>query len=139
MTTGLVTKLGIGDGVRLGLIDAPAGFDETLGDLPCGVVVRRRVRAPLDVIVAFFDSRAGLERRFPVLGAALTPAGGLWIAWPKRTSGRPTDLSDGVVRAVGLAAGLVDNKVCAVDETWSGLRFVRRLADRPGLDARGTR
>ncbi len=136
MTAGVVRKLGISDGVRLGLIDAPAGFDEALGNLPSGVLVRRRVLGPLDVIVAFFDSRARLERRFPTLSAALTPSGGLWIAWPKRASGLPTDLSDGAVRAIGLAAGLVDNKVCAIDATWSGLRFVYRIADRGGVGVR---
>jgi alkylation response protein AidB-like acyl-CoA dehydrogenase len=82
------------------------------------------------VMVAFFNERAELERRLPALIKALDQAGGLWIAWPKRASGLPTDLGDGVVRELGLAAGLVDNKVCAIDATWSGLRFVYRLRDR---------
>jgi hypothetical protein len=88
------------------------------------------VRGPLDVIVAFFCEWKELERRLPALRAALAPAGGLWIAWPKRASGVPTDLGDGAVRELGLAAGLVDNKVCAIDAVWSGLRFVYRLRDR---------
>jgi hypothetical protein len=129
--TPLPRKLGIKPGARVGLIGAPAGFDITLGDLPPDVVVRRSVRGAFDVLVAFFDSLAALERRLPALRGALDPAGGLWIAWPKRSSGVETDLSDGVVRELGLAAGLVDNKVCAIDEVWSGLRFVYRLADRP--------
>jgi hypothetical protein len=87
---------------------------------------------PLDVILAFVRSRSELERGLEAWQAALDPAGGLWIAWPKRSSGVATDLSDGVVREAGLAGGLVDNKVCAIDATWSGLRFVVRLADRPG-------
>ena len=130
--TPLVRKLGIKPASRLGLIGAPSGFDETLGELPGDVSVRRRVRGPLDVVVAFVLRRSELERRLPELRAALDPAGGLWVAWPKRTSGVTTDLSENLVRELGLAAGLVDNKVCAIDETWSGLRLVYRLTDRPG-------
>jgi hypothetical protein len=132
--TPLARKLGIKPAARLGLSGAPDGFEETLGELPPGVVVRRRVTgARFDVIVAFCRDRASLERGLARWRAALDPAGGLWIAWPKRASGIDTDLSDGVVRELGLAAGLVDNKVCAIDATWSGLRFVYRVADRGGV------
>ena len=127
----LVRKLGIKPGLRLGLIGAPDGFDATLGELPDGVAVRRRLRGPLDVIVAFYVDRAELSRRWPALRGALEPAGGVWIGWPKRTSGVATDLNESIVRELGLAAGLVDNKVCAIDEVWSGLRLVVRLRDRP--------
>jgi hypothetical protein len=131
--TPLVRKLGIKPDARLGLIDAPDGFDETLGELPPGVRVRRRLAGePFDVIVAFYTRRSTLERRLPRLVHALDPAGGLWLAWPKRASGVPTDLTENVVRGLGLAAGLVDNKVCAVDQVWSALRLVYRLRDRPG-------
>jgi hypothetical protein len=129
--TPLPAKLGIKPDARLGVIGAPDGFEATLGELPPGVAVRRRLRGPLDVIVAFFSGSAELERRLPALRAALTPAGGLWIAWPKRSSGVATNVSETVVRELGLAAGLVDNKVCAIDQVWSGLRFVYRLSDRP--------
>jgi hypothetical protein len=129
--TPLVRKLGIKPGSRLGLIGAPEGFDATLGELPPEVSVRRRTRGPLDVIVAFHSSRVELDRRLPALKAALDHAGGLWIAWPKRASGVPTDVSKNLVRELGLAAGLVDNKVCAIDAVWSGLRLVYRLRDRP--------
>jgi hypothetical protein len=84
----------------------------------------------MDVIVAFCPDRATLGRRLPGLVRSLHPAGGLWIAWPKRASGVPTDLTEDAVREAGLAAGLVDNKVCAIDTVWSGLRLVRRLTDR---------
>ena len=131
--TPLVKKLGIKPGATLGLIGAPGDFDTTLGELPDGVAVRRRLQGRLDVIVAFYIERASLERRLPALRAALTPAGGLWIAWPKRASGVETDVSETVVRELGLAAGLVDNKVCAIDAVWSGLRLVIRLRDRPGV------
>jgi hypothetical protein len=128
--TPLPRKLGIKPEARLGLVSAPEGFDAVLGELPAGVSVRRRLQGRFDVIVAFFVSRAELERRLPACRDALDQAGGLWIAWPKGSSGVATDLGERAVREVGLAAGLVDNKVCAIDATWSGLRFVYRLADR---------
>jgi hypothetical protein len=129
--TPLVRKLGIKPGTRMGVIEAPDGFASLLGELPGGVVLRTRARGPLDLIVAFFDRVGRLEQRLPALREALDPAGGLWVAWPKRTSGVATDLSENLVRELGLAAGLVDNKVCAIDEVWSGLRLVVRLRDRP--------
>jgi hypothetical protein len=131
--TPLVRKLGIKPGARLALIGAPREFRQsTLGPLPDDVVVREDLRGgTLDVIVAFSERRSELERRLPALRRALDPAGGLWTAWPKRTSGVPTDLTEEVIRRIGLDAGLVDNKVCAIDSVWSGLRFVYRLRDRP--------
>jgi hypothetical protein len=136
--TPLVKKLGIKANHRFVLVDAPPEFDRTLGELPEGVVVQTEVRDPgdVDVIVFFAQSRDQLVKRFAVLAGRLAPAGGLWVAWPKRASGVATDLSEGVVRAVGLEAGLVDNKVCAVDDTWSGLRFVIRVEDRPASRGR---
>jgi hypothetical protein len=83
------------------------------------------------VVVAFFTRRRELERRFPSLSRAIFPAGALWVAWPKRASGVDTDLTEDAVREVALPAGLVDNKVCAIDATWSGLRLVHRLENRP--------
>jgi hypothetical protein len=130
--TPLVRKLGIKPGSRLALINAPDDFDDTLGELPGGVTVKHRLRGPSDVIVSFHLDAAELERRLTALRRALDADGGLWLAWPKRASGIATDLSEGEVRRMGLEAGLVDNKVCAIDATWSGLRFVYRLADRPG-------
>ncbi len=129
--TPLPRKLGIKPGHAVAFPGAPEGFAAMLEPLPDGVRVRRRARGPLDVIVCFVDRRAVLERRLPALRAALDPAGGLWFAWPKRASGVPTDVTEDVVREAGLAAGLVDNKVCAIDATWSGLRLVVRLTDRP--------
>ncbi len=128
--TPLPRKLGIKPGARLALVRAPERFGDTLGELAPGVEVRTRLRGTFDVIVAFFVAQVELDRRLPALGAALDQSGGLWLAWPKRTSGVTTDLGEGIVRELGLAAGLVDNKVCAIDATWSGLRFVYRLADR---------
>jgi hypothetical protein len=90
------------------------------------VGVRRRLGGRLDVIVCFLTRRRELERRIEPLRAALQPAGGLWLAWPKRSSGVATDLDENVLREIVLPTGLVDNKVCAIDATWSGLRFVLR-------------
>ncbi len=129
--TPLSRKLGIKEGHRVAFSKAPDGFLALAGPLPDGVSVRGRIRGPLDVIVFFTRRRGELERRFPPLRRALDPAGGLWIAWPKRASGLETDLTEDVVREIALAGGLVDNKVCAIDETWSGLRLVYRLRDRP--------
>jgi hypothetical protein len=129
--TPLPKKLGIKAGARVGLLGAPENFADTLGELPPGVEVRRQARAPLDVIVAFFTRRSELKRRLPALQRAMTPSAGLWIAWPKRASGVASDLDETAVRELGLAAGLVDNKVCAIDDVWSGLRLVYRLRDRP--------
>jgi hypothetical protein len=129
--TPLARKLGIKPGHRVALIGAPDGFESTLEGLPEGVHIGRRVAGqPLDVIVAFHSERSELEHRLARLAAALHPAGGLWIAWPKRASGVPTDVTEDVVRTLGLATGLVDNKVCAIDPVWSGLRLVYRLRDR---------
>ena len=128
--TPLVKKLGIAEGSRLAVIAAPNGFCSSL-DLPPGVVVRKQARGRLDVVVFFATRAAELTRRFPAMKRGLEPDGGLWIAWPKRTSGVATDLSENPVREVGLANGLVDNKVAAIDDIWSGLRFVYRVKDRP--------
>ncbi len=128
--TPLPRKLGIKPEARVGLIGAPHDFDEVLGTLPPGVTVRRRARGTFDVLVLFVQKRSELERRLPALKEALDQSGGLWVAWPKRSSGVATDLGEGAVRELGLASGLVDNKVCAIDATWSGLRFVYRLSDR---------
>jgi hypothetical protein len=131
--TPLPKKLGIKEGHSVAWIDAPPTFEASLGPLPNNITVQRdlRGRKTLDVIVYFVSELSQLQKRFPKLAPRLAPTGGLWIAWPKRTSGAPTDLTEDVIRAVGLEIGLVDNKVCAVDETWSGLRFVVRLKDRP--------
>jgi hypothetical protein len=129
--TPLPAKLGLRPGARVALVRAPAGFESALQPLPDGVRVLRRLAPPVDAVVCFCPTRRHLERDFGRLAAILPPAGALWVAWPKKASGVPTDLTEGSVREVGLAGGLVDNKVCAIDGTWSGLRFVRRSRDRP--------
>ncbi|MEO6468686.1 MAG: DUF3052 domain-containing protein [Acidimicrobiia bacterium] len=128
--TPLVKKLGIKDGASVALLAAPANFAQTLAPLPDGVEVREQARGKLDVIVFFATRERELARRFPVMARALQPAGGLWVAWPKKASCVATDLTFDPVQQTGLDCGLVDNKVCAIDETWSALRFVYRVADR---------
>ena len=127
--TPLAKKLGIVAGTRVAIVSAPDGFCDEL-DVPDGVRVRTAARGRLDVLVFFVTRRGELTRRFPTMKRALEYDGGLWIAWPKRTSGVATDLSENPIREIGLANGLVDNRVAAIDETWSGLRFVYRRADR---------
>jgi len=129
--TPLPRKLGIKPGHRVLILSAPDGFEaDTLGELPGGVRVARRASGTADVVVAFETRRAALARRLPGLRERMVPNAGLWIAWPKRTSGMETDLTEDVVRELALANALVDNKVCAIDATWSGLRLVIRLRDR---------
>jgi hypothetical protein len=124
--TPLPKKLGITEGKCFAVRSAPAGFDETLGDLPPGAEWRRQVKPGLDVVIAFFTERATLAHSWPSLTAAATPNGTVWVAWPKRASGVPTDITEDVLRDELLPSGWVDNKVCAIDETWSGLRFALR-------------
>jgi hypothetical protein len=130
--TPLPRKLGIKDGHRVLVSQAPEGF--ALDVSPEVTVERRAGGRPYDVALLFSTTARNLRRRFPMLAARLDQAGGLWVRWPKRTARGAahleSDLDENVVRAVGLAAGLVDNKVCAIDETWSGLRFVVRRSDR---------
>ena len=128
--TPLAKKLGIRSGHRVALVGAPEDFAGELEPLPEGVALRRDLRGERDVLLFFAPDAARLDRRLPTLRRALAEDGGLWIAWPKKSSGVPTDLDFDAVQRRGLALGLVDNKVCAVDEVWSALRFVVRRADR---------
>jgi hypothetical protein len=130
--TPLARKLGIKEGATVLLVGAPEGFESELEPLPGGVELRRGLAPEADVALLFVTERAALEHGFLDVGASLQPAGGLWVAWPKKSSGVPTDLTENVLREVGLPHGWVDNKVCAVTDVWSGLRFVLRLANRPG-------
>jgi hypothetical protein len=128
--TPLVQKIGIRPGHRIILRNHPASFLKDLGKLPEGAAALERLSGKADVIVYFTDKRAALEKDFSGLASALEQNGMLWVGWPKKASGKPTDLTENVVREIGLDRGLVDVKVCAIDETWSGLKFVMRLRDR---------
>jgi CheY-like chemotaxis protein len=130
--TPLPRKLGIRAGAIVALLGAPADFAATLGDLPAGVRIRRRAGGEADLIVLFAASAAELERRFPAALRTLAAGGALWIAWPKQASGVASDLTQAAVRAFGMAAGLVDYKICAIDATWSGLCFAHRRRGSSG-------
>ena len=125
--TPLPKKLGIAEGSTVALIGEPPGV---VSELPPQVTVKRQARGKADVVVAFFTERRDFERRIDALARMIFPAGGLWVAWPKRSSARSTTMDENVVRGVALPLGLVDNKVCAIDETWSGLRVVWRRERR---------
>lgn len=123
-------KLGITGDVVYVLMHEPSNFVDTLGDVG-DAVQQRSLLPPVDVVVAFYTERARLVKEWAKLTAAMSPAGGIWVAWPKRTSGVTTDITEDVLREELLASGWVDNKVCAIDATWSGLRFVMRKDLRP--------
>ncbi|HMC29725.1 MAG TPA: DUF3052 domain-containing protein [Candidatus Angelobacter sp.] len=128
--TPLVQKIGIKTGHRVVLRNHPANFVKALGKLPEGVQSSERLSGKANVIVYFTDKRAALEKEFSSLSSALVSDGMLWVGWPKKASGRATDLNENIVREIGLERGLVDVKVCAIDETWSGLKFVIRVKNR---------
>ena len=131
--TPLPKKLGIKEGSRIALVNAPKDFQSELGELPDNVHSIKRPTKSLDIILLFVLTERVLTRDFAKLAATLVSNGMIWIAWPKKSSGVTTDLSEQRVRQIGLDAGLVDVKICAIDDTWSGLKFVYRLKDRSSL------
>jgi hypothetical protein len=128
--TPLIQKLGIKPGHRLLLVQPPADFESTLGALPADAILAAPTAKQLDVVLLFVGSLAELKKRFAPLSKRLVANGAFWVCWPKKASGVTTDLTENVVRDHGLDMGLVDVKVCAVDEIWSGLKFVIRLVNR---------
>jgi hypothetical protein len=133
--TPLVKKLGIKPGSNIAFLNAPTGYANDL-DLPAGVTINSRSAKLLDFAQMFVKSEKELKAQFSKYAIRLNASGMLWVSWPKKSSGVSTDLTDNVVREVGLAEGLVDVKVCAVSEMWSGLKFVYRLQDRAKLNRR---
>ena len=125
-STPLPRKLGLQAGMRWHAHAAPPQLGELLAELPAGTTELRRPAAPLDLVLLFATERAELEQRLATLQDRLAPAGMLWVCWPKRASGVPTDITEDVVREIALPRGLVDTKVAAIDATWSGLRLVIR-------------
>lgn len=128
--TPLVQKLGIKPGFRAAILNPPDNYPETLGELPVNVLLLDPPQPPLDFIQFFTKKRVTLEAQFPHLKSLLAKTGMLWISWPKKSSKIPSDLDENIIRETGLQNGLVDVKVCAVDENWSGLKFVYRLKNR---------
>ena len=132
--TPLPKKLGIKEGSRIGLVNAPKSFKPQLGKLPDKARIFNTLNAPLDLIVAFVDREKTLAMKFPVLAEQLSTDGMIWVAWPKKSSGVKTDLTFDNVQRIGLDCGLVDVKICAIDDTWSGLKFVYRVKDRKRIE-----
>jgi hypothetical protein len=130
--TPLIKKLGIKDGTTVLFENAPAGFGALLGELPDGVRCASEHERDIDFAITFMTDAELLSSRFEELPGCIKTNGMIWIAWPKRSSGVRTDLNENVVREIGLATGMVDVKVCAIDEVWSGLKFVIRKSNRPG-------
>jgi hypothetical protein len=126
----LVEKLGIKEGQRIAILNSPKGYASELGSFPKGIRQNARLTAGLDFIQFFCTEYEDLEKRFPVLKKSLATTGMLWISWPKGSSKMATTLNENFVREIGLNNGMVDVKVCAVDDVWSGLKFVFRIKDR---------
>ena len=130
--TPLPQKLGIKENHTVAILGAPTGFDRTLGVLPTGAAVTTKLagKTLLDVVIVFVTKQGELAKKIADVRPRMNPAAGLWIAWPKKSSGVVTDMTEQLIRDVALPTGLVDNKVCAIDETWSGLRLVIRRENR---------
>lgn len=128
--TPLLQKLGIKEGTRMTAVNAPADFRSNLGELPLAVEWANRVRPPLDIVIAFHTRRATLVGHLSTLTAAMVADGAIWVAWPKKASGMATDIDEEVLREAFHAAGWIDNLACAIDDTWSGMRFVVRKERR---------
>ena len=128
--TPLPKKLGIKENFKIGLVNPPEKFSKLIEPLPPNAQIVTRLIKPLDLVICFVNTRGALAKQFSPLAAKLCTNGMLWIAWPKRSSGVETDLDFGQVQRIGLDAGLVDVKICAIDDVWSGLKFVYRLKDR---------
>jgi hypothetical protein len=126
----LVQKLGIKEGHKVAILDAPESYNATLGKLPDRVIMSRKLRGRLDLVQIFVKDKADLEKEFLASKMNIKPTGAIWVSWPKRSSGLGTDLSESAVRDIGLKNGLVDVKICAIDQTWSALKFVIRVRDR---------
>ena len=127
----LADKLGIKEGFRIAILNPPRNYTAILGALPSGVAVDEKPETGMDLIHYFAKNKREAATTVSALKDKISPRGALWVSWPKGSSGVSTDLNENVVREIGVKAGLVDVKVCAVDETWSGLKFVFRLKDRP--------
>lgn len=128
--TPLPKKLGLKENLRVALVNAPEGFSAYLDPFPAGTVIVKSLTKPLDLVLLFVTREKELAKQFPALAKKLSTNGMIWVAWPKKASGVVTDLSFTPVQRIGLEKGLVDVKVCAIDDVWSGLKFVIRLKDR---------
>lgn len=132
----VVQKLGIKPGFRILCVGAPSAYAGIVGQLPADVTMANTAKAPLDMVHLFATEAKGLAARLRDCRKAIAPDGMIWVSWPKKSSGAATDLTDVAVRDTALPLGLVDSKVCAIDDTWSGLKFVIPKDQRTGLGRR---
>lgn len=130
--TPLVKKLGLKPGFRIAVVNEPADFMRTLGEVPDGLHWLKAPRAPMDMVIIFSTEERKFRPVFAKAAATLAPAGMIWVAWPKKSANVPTDLRFENVQRIGLDTGLVDVKICAIDDVWTGLKFVIRVKDRAG-------
>ncbi len=128
--TPLVKKLGIKEGFQAVILNQPEGYMDYIGELPAGVIVKNKLSGTADFVHFFTSKKNEFEKKFSSLKKALKPDGMLWVSWPKKSSKIPSDITEDIIRKIALDGGLVDVKVCAVDEVWSGLKLVYRLKDR---------
>jgi len=128
--TPLPKKLGVKENQRIALLNEPVGFEKELGTLPSGTEIVKKLAAPLDLVMLFVKQEKHLAKQFPTIAKKLSSTGMIWVAWPKKSSGVTTDLVFERVQRIGLDSGLVDVKICAIDDVWSGLKFVIRVKDR---------
>jgi len=135
----VVQKLGIKPGFRIFVDGAPASYDDVIGPLPADVTLAPRLKAPLDMAHVFATEATALRNKLPACREAIAPGGMVWVSWPKKSSGVATDVTENVVRITALSLGLVDIKVCAIDDTWSGLKLVipRDQREKPAPAKRG--
>jgi hypothetical protein len=126
----VVQKLGVKPGFRIFVDGAPDSYDDVIGPLPADVALAPRLKAPLDMVHVFAKQAAALRKKLPACREAIAPDGMVWVSWPKKSSGVTTDVTESVVRDTALALGLVDIKVCAIDDTWSALKLVIPLKQR---------
>ena len=126
----LVEKLGIKQNFRILILDSPKDYFKTLGQLPKGIKIDAKISGNYDFIQFFTKEKNNLERMFPAFKIALIANGALWISWPKKSAKIETDINENIVRAIGIKNAMVDVKIAAVDDIWSGLKFVYRLKDR---------
>ncbi len=123
-------KLGLKEGGRVAVLNPPQSYAALIGSLPKSVTLTDRLNQPVDVVHVFVTKQADLKSRIALMRKAIAPAGALWVSWPKKASKVPTDVTEDTIRALALASGLVDVKVCAIDDVWSGLKLVIPVAQR---------
>jgi hypothetical protein len=129
-STPTAKKLGLKDGHRVCVLNPPKKYSDVIGRLPKDIALTDRLNHPADIVHVFVTRQADLTSRIQLMRKAIAPDGALWVSWPKKASKVPTDVTEDTIRTLALASGLVDVKVCAIDDVWSGLKLVIPVAQR---------